>query len=406
MSGGLHWTKPAEIKAQVRRLWDSGKLLSAMAADEEIFPRRLILKGPTSRELADEFVAVRDWIAALRKGEAHGYRIKPREVNHRVLGLNKVPDEVWVDSLDAALGLIGKRPEAERFAAVLAETRLRQPELIPWLAQRPNKALELTESWSLLLDIVAWLHVHPRPDIYLRQVDLPGVHSKFIEVHRGVLAELLDRVLPPECIQADSTGLAGFCRRYGFRDKPIRVRFRLLDSNLDIFPGGGDQDIKVTQEIFARLTLPVRRVFMTENEINFLAFPPVEDGMVIFGAGYGFEMLAEAHWLHDCAVYYWGDIDTHGFAILNQLRARMPHAQSFLMDRQTLLDHRRHWGIESDPERRDLPRLTPSEAELYDDLRQNRLNPQLRLEQEKIGFSWIERALEILHSDKGTSSCS
>ena len=66
--------------------------------------------------------------------------------------------------------------------------------------------------------------------------------------------------------------------------------------------------------------LPARRVFITENETNFLAFPPAADAMVVFGAGYGWEALARASWLHRCQLHYWGDIDTHGFAILDQLR--------------------------------------------------------------------------------------
>ena len=36
---------------------------------------------------------------------------------------------------------------------------------------------------------------------------------------------------------------------------------------------------------------------------------------------------------------YWGDLDTHGFAILNRLRECFPHARSMLMDRATLLAH-------------------------------------------------------------------
>lgn len=397
----MSWTTPADIKAQVFKLWDKGMLLAALVnaeqrRDEALFPRRLTLKGPSSTELAEHFSSVRDWIAALQQEEGRGYRVVWREVNHRVRGQNSLPDEIWVDSLDVALGLIGKRASAERFATLVAETRSRRPELTAWLARRPLRALELAEDWARLLEIVAWLREHPRPGIYLRQVDIPGVHSKFIEAYRGVLSELLDLTLPPDAIQAEASGMTCFCCRYGFRDKPLRIRFRLLDPKLTIFPSATDQDITVNHDTFARLTLPVRRVFITENEINFLAFPSVAESLVIFGSGYGFEMLERAHWLRGCAVHYWGDLDTHGFAILDQLRVRLPHAESFLMDLETLLEHRPHWGKEEQPERRDLPRLSRIEAALYDDLRQNRLGQQLRLEQEKIGFSWVKSALGIV----------
>ena len=139
------------------------------------------------------------------------------------------------------------------------------------------------------------------------------------------------------------------------------------------------------------------RVFITENEINYLAFPPAPDSLLVFGAGYGFDALAQAGWLADRALHYWGDIDTHGFAVLDQLRSRWPHAQSFLMDRPTLLAHSPQWTDEPQPTQRDLPRLAADERALYDDLRWLRLqDTPLRLEQERIGFGWVERAVARL----------
>jgi len=39
---------------------------------------------------------------------------------------------------------------------------------------------------------------------------------------------------------------------------------------------------------------------------------------VVFGLGYGIgKQLANASWLKEKNVLYWGDIDTHGFRILN-----------------------------------------------------------------------------------------
>ena len=147
---------------------------------------------------------------------------------------------------------------------------------------------------------------------------------------------------------------------------------------------------------FIELNPNVRRIFITENEINFLTFPPVKDSMVIFGAGYGFEMLANARWLSSRRIYYWGDIDTHGFAILDQLRSRFDHAESLLMDRETLLAFASQWDREEQQTLRDLPRLNAQEQALFNDLRDNRLRKNLRLEQERIGFGWVEAALAAL----------
>ncbi len=390
----MSWTTPSDLRAQVQKLWDKGRLLSSLIDEESCFPLRLTLKSPGSPELSERFDAVRAWIADLQLGEKsstrHGYRLVMREVRHRVIGANAVPHEAWIDTLDDALALIAKRRDAERFRDLAAQTAA-QPALLPWLKKRPLRALELAGDWTRLLAIVGWLQANPRPGIYLRQVDIPGVHSKFIELHRGVLSELLGLALPAGAVDAGAAG--DFARRYGFRSKPVRIRFRLLDAQQALLVTGTDQDLALTHDTFARLDPAASRVFITENEVNFLAFPPMADSLVIFGAGYGFDMLAEAAWLRDRKLYYWGDIDTHGFAILDQLRAHFPHARSFLMDRATLLAHREQWTDEPQPATRDLPRLDDEERALYDDLRDNRFGPKIRLEQEKIRFGWIEDAL-------------
>ena len=394
----MKWTTPTDLQAQVHKLWDRGLLLASVAGGESVFPRRLALKGPDSRALGERFSEVRDWIAGLVANEGL-YRIEWRSVNHRVLGANRIPSAIWIDTLEQALGLIGKHRAAERFAGMVERTRETRAELIPWLAKRPLRALALAEEWPQLLAIVDWLSKHPRPEVYLRQVDLPGVHTKLIEGHRGVLAEFFDLVLPEEAIDATHTGAFGFCRRYGFLDKPARVRFRMLDPTVRLLPMASDQDITLTQAAFSSLAPPVTTVFITENEINFLAFPNVRDSMVIFGAGYGFANLVAAHWLQEKNILYWGDIDTHGFAILNQLRGFFPHTVSFLMDRETLLAHRQFWGSEPQPQTGDLLRLTTEEQALYDQLRQHTWGVSVRLEQEKIGFRYLAAALQKLRSD-------
>jgi hypothetical protein len=390
----MSWATSADLKAQVLRLWDNGALPSELVVPSGLFPRRLTLKGPSSADLTNRFDEVRKWVSAI--SQVPHCRVVMREVRHRVIGSNAIPDEVWVDSIASALDWIGKHSQARAIQTAVEVARQREPALVTWISQNASEVLRIGDHWPRLLDVVDWLRRHPRPGIYLRQVDLPGVHTKFIEQYRGVLIELLDISLPSAAVDAKATGVANFSRRFGFLEKPSRVRFRVLDQGLRLLAAGGDQDLAVNGEAFAGLELPVRRVFVTENETNYLAFPQIAQSIVLFGSGYGFEMLRGAEWLSRCEVYYWGDIDTHGFAILDQLRASHEGVASFLMDRQTLMTHQALWGTEESQELRDLTRLTRDEAALFDDLRDNRLGTQVRLEQERIGFGWLEAALADL----------
>lgn len=381
----MSWTTPDHLRAEVQKLWDKGLLLGG--EDAATWPRHLRLKAPSSAELSSQFAAVQLWVAQL--AAMPQVRLEWRVLRHRVIGSNRLPDAVWLDTPEAALALIGKQAEAAQFSALLAHTQKQLPAVVPWLHQQPLQALHLISSWPRLLTVVRWMQQHPRPEIHVRQMDVAGVDSKFVEAHRSVLSALFDLALPASAVNTQHQGISGFARRYGFLEDPPRIRFRILDPALALLAGGSDQDYTLRHDAFAALQTPARRVFITENKTNFLAFPPCPDSLVIFGGGYGFEMLAEARWLQHCTLHYWGDIDTHGFAILSQLRAHFPHTQSLLMDAETLLAHQSLWGNEPMPVRHDLQRLTATEQTLFDDLRDNRLGTALRLEQERIGYRWL-----------------
>jgi hypothetical protein len=391
---GRSWTTPADLRAHVQKLWDRGDVLASLVIGHSLFPKRIPLKAPTSTEMGEHFADARMWAQQLQT--ALHCRVEMRELRHRLLGVNHVPTAIWIESLEDALALIGKEPEATRFLALLESAREQQAELLDWLARHPFEALQCFEDWERLLKVVAWVKEHPNPRVYLRQVDIPGVHTKFLEAHRGLLSELLDLVLPPHAIDSTASGVTEFAKRYRFLEKPILIRWRSLDPEYAFLPSGRRQDITLDADSFACLAPKVSRVFITENETNFLAFPPVENSLIIFGRGYGFASLARAEWLSRCQIYYWGDIDTHGFAILDQLRLELGAVHSFLMDRATLIEFESHWGIEEKQTVRDLERLTNEEQTLYNALRDNRIRKNLRLEQERVSFSWVESTVRAL----------
>ena len=237
----MSWTGPTELRSRLQRLWDRGELLASLVTGEPLFPRRLTLTVPTSAEMTHRFDEVRAWVGELR-GMKY-CRVEMREFRHRLLGVNAVPQELWIDRVEDALALLGKQRGAARFVALVAMTRCSEPRLLSWLARRPLRALELAGEWERLLEIVSWMELHPASGLYLRQVDIPGVHTKFIETHRGVLGELLETVLPPEAIVPGATGVSRFAQRYGFRDKPVLIRFRPLDPDCSPLAGIGSGDI-------------------------------------------------------------------------------------------------------------------------------------------------------------------
>ncbi|MDT0619916.1 DUF3322 domain-containing protein [Salinisphaera sp. P385] len=404
MSRERQWATPADLRAQVEKYWRCGAILAGQITGEAQFPLSLRLRGPTGGEVAQRFDAVRDWIRELREGSREGrgfgYELQWREVRNRVHGGNRLPVGAFVPTAADALRLIGRQRDAERFAALVDLARRKQPGLLEWLARKPLTALRHAEDWPALLAVVGWFRENPRPDVYMRQLDIPGVHTKLIENRRRLLGELLDEVLPEHAIDRHHAGARGFEARYGLRQRPVRLRFRFLDTGLHLH---GLSDLTVSVDEFARLPVdlwatPVERVFITENEINGLAFPRHPRSLVIFGLGYALDHLGAIPWLHRTDVHYWGDIDTHGFAILDRLRHHLLHAQSLLMDREVLDAHRDLWGCEPRDRRftGEPSRLASDEATLFRAIRDNELGTNLRLEQERIGYGWLRRRLDYL----------
>jgi len=219
------------------------------------------------------------------------------------------------------------------------------------------------------------------------------VDTKFVERHQKLLDQLLTAVLPPDRIDR-SWPRADFTRRFGFLAKPVYTRFQLLGGNVSGFPPGVTEMTLRTDEL-AELAPDVTTVFVVENEVTYLAFPQVANSIVVFGSGFALTALGDLPWLQDKEIVYWGDIDTHGFDILNRLRGRFASVRSMLMDADTLLAHAKQWVVEPAPTSRALPYLTADEASLYRDLVEGLHGPSIRLEQERVRFSLLHQALSL-----------
>ena len=392
------WSSPSDLKDQVQRQWDNGSLLASLFEGEPLFPLRLSLKRPSTNELASRFEDVRKWIRLLEaKSHAalgYGYELEWMDHNHRQLGRNRVPITAYIRTREDALRVLGRSHDAELFSSLATETLLQWPALKEWIIRRPLRLLECAHVWPQVLAVLRWFSEHRASGLYLRQIDVMGVDTKFIETYRSLLFELLELCLPCVTVNAEfPPGPRGLELRYGLATKPTSLRLRVLDPILKI---GGFTDLSAPVSQWNTIDIGLRRVFITENEINGLCFPMMPNCAVIFGLGYGLERLSSLQWLARAEVIYWGDIDTHGFTMLDRVRAILPHARSLLMDRETLFQHRSAWASEASVQTTDLLRLDSAESALFDELRRHQHGEGVRLEQERIRFGWVQKALQRL----------
>jgi hypothetical protein len=378
------WTQAADLVGVLRKRWDRGSYLQAHAAGEAWAPVTLPVKGPSASDLLGQLDTCRRWIERFAR-EARVFNVEYRTVQSRHLGANQLPARVRVDSFEQLCRILGTSEDVRSLDDLMARTQASStPELTAWVARFPLVALDNQPIWDQVLATVGWIRDHPAP-VYIRQIDLEGVDTKFVERNHRLLDQLLSLALPGSRVDDSASS---FVRKFRFLEKPGYTRLRMLDD-----APLGYTEMTVRTDELAIKDPGVSTVFVVENEVTYLAFPRVPDAVVVFGSGFGLAGLANVPWLHDKEIVYWGDIDTYGFDILDRLRSNFQEVRSILMDRETLLAHSRQWVTEPSPTNRPLAYLTAEEAALYRDLVEGVYGRAVRLEQERVRFSLIDRVL-------------
>lgn len=370
---------PDAVAARLRRHF--ARHHGAWLQGQGSWPLEIPLHPPTERGAGRDLDGVRAWIGVWQAWRGPG-EVLWTERAWASLGRQRLPERLrlrgpedvadWIDegqrwrrALCRAQGI------AERFPA-LAEHLGRH---FDWLADSPDAELERLSA------VLAELSRGGGAGLYVRQLPIPGVDSKWIGANRARVTELLRALLdgPAYCDLWSLTGL---------RRDPALLRMRLLDPGLRR-QVGGLEDITAPVEQLAALQLSPACVFIVENLQTGLAFTDLPGSLVFMGQGYAVECFGQIAWLGETPCWYWGDLDTHGLAILDRLRAYLPQLRSLLMDEQTLLEHRALWTVEARPRRGEaLGRLTPAEQDVYQRLVDGCWGIGVRLEQERVGWGY------------------
>ncbi len=385
-----------EIKAKLLKRWHGFHWHRLFLAEESIGELSVKLPKVTDKQLLHEFPAVKAWLDDLAKLERHqGVSLQRQAFSYHSMGKQVMPVAVCFADIEALARYLGQWQHWQQLIRTFEQVAEALPQLKVWLRTNLKLVDKYHSSWPRLIKVCEYFLANPQPGCYLRQLDIEEVDTKFIEQHKGVIRSLLDEILPAEMINHSITKMSehGFERRFHLRFDQPTVRFRLLDSQL-CHEFHGASDLSLPLEQFANLDLMIDRVFITENKINGLVFPMVNNAIVIFGLGYGIRTLKEVSWLSGCQIYYWGDIDTHGYAMLSQLRGYFPSTRSLLMDEATLTRCRSAWGVEQKTHLAEqLEHLTDAELKVFRGLKENKWQRNLRLEQELIPLSYLEELI-------------
>lgn len=355
------------------------------------WPLCVALGVPTERDVAQDPTVVRGWVDAWAAWSGVGELIWEERQWGR-LGKQRLPARMVLATPAQVADAVrqgGRWKTAtqryERFAGMW-------PLLGTTTALSRNSdvlADYADDDFERLFLLLSWFDANPASGNYLRQLPVEGLDTKWVEKRRGLVVDLLSAIWGVQ-------GEREFYSLCGLRRPEHRIRVKVLCPELRRSVGGL-RDIEAPIEELATLTLAPRAAVIVENLETGIALPDRPGCIAFMKLGNAVNVLSALPWLRDVPAIYWGDIDTHGFAILNRARAVMPALRSILMDEATLHSHRALWGQEPTlhPDVA-LPHLTESERLVYAGLRSNTWGQQVRMEQERVAWLWALESLDAV----------
>ena len=366
---------PAEIKKKAENKYIA--FLQSIVEGSQIFPLVIVGNKKPNGDTAIFKRELEELIDNSKEKRGFGYTIEYQTVKTKQHGVQDIPASISFQEEADYTRYIHKDKETTRFRNDISKILGLIPELKDWVFKHPTKVID--NNWDDLLKVCSYFKNTPKPNLYIRELPIK-VHTKFIEQNKAVIRELLDIIIAEHIIVEEKQ----FERRFNLRyDEPL-VRFRILDNSIcqQCFDGVEDLSIPINQ--FQLLNLPIRTVYIVENKMNMLTFPCIDNSIVVWGHGFGVDVMKDVEWMKIKKIYYWGDLDAYGFQMLSEIRTHFNQVVSFLMDRATFdIYFEGDKGSETNIEKELC--LTQEENEMFRYLKEN----NYRLEQEKIPFEYV-----------------
>jgi hypothetical protein len=345
------------------------------------WPHSFPLGEPSNAELEADFAAIHRQAETWWRWAADQHATL-EQTNRRVSGsLQQLPTHLQVATVDEAARLVGG-PWPGR----LERGRARQPVLaarFPMLGAALSSTIRDADllgdqDFQTLCAVGEWFRDHGAEAAGLtpRQVPVPGVHAKWLNANRRLVARL--------------AGLGDEADLGLLPPHPARIHFTYLDP-AHLATGDRRHDSATVGDQSEPAYRP-RVVIISENKDTAIHFPPIPGGISIEGVGRGGGTVAAFDWVRDAGtLLYWGDMDPDGMEILDGFRTAGLAVRSMLMDVDAYEKWERY-GTNTDAKGRPLvprpprpvPSLTDQERQLYHSLCSPSWTRHRRVEQERI----------------------
>ena len=372
--------------------------LSCTFPVEDFFP--LIIKADKGKVNDDLLTRQKELQLLINKSKnktGSGYKLDFETVNSRKNGEQTEVSKISFENESDYLSFINENKSYKLFYTAISQIKdsnlLSKEKFVEWAKSHLTDLCAEPESrlfWSDICLCADWLNKNQDSNIYIREIPLP-VHTKFIELNKKIIKSLTEK--------ADSE--YEFEATFGLKIKPDFVRFRSLSDNILLpFSESMLNECQILLDDFSKLDESflhkIKNIFIVENEMVYLTFPRYKDSICIWGQGYKVNILNGIDWFKSKELYYFGDLDEHGFDILSTYKRYYPQIQSFCMDKNVLEEYEQFLVQGKKLEHGRIPEnLTEAEKECFMILRSVK-SEKNRLEQERISVAYITKQLSLL----------
>lgn len=307
-----------------------------------------------------------------------------------------------------------RHPEWERVRSAFDEARRRLSSLplsaflranYKALAGDPARLVDAAAVYAYLVEKKSEVRgLYPRQVAHGRSTKIIGRDSLLLSIHLWASGlEVAGDGLEGD--DEDGSGLTELRRRarwrpffeeFGLAAEPCEYPFYAPLITFDVMTMRGFSSL-ISQEVLHRIDFSgIKAVLLTENKTTYYAIrellPP--QTMVIQAGGYGVTGLAflKSGLLPATKVFYSGDLDADGYAILALVCEIFPGIVPLLMDQET---YQRHAHVAQGSQRRRAVRpILPAGVDASTRSAMNEVvSKDLRIEQEQIDFTFAKRVI-------------
>ena len=254
------------------------------------WPLRVALGTPTEQDVASDLAGVRAWVDAWRTCTLPGTQ-ETEERRWARLGNQTLPS-ARVVATPADVAIWSGQEQRWRRAVLRHEACcLRWPELREraGLGRFFDVLADYSDvDFERLLAALEWFVANPSSALYVRQLPLQGVDTKWIEKRTGLVTDFLAFLRGVE-------GPADFYEATGLSRSPHRLRVRVLCGELRRSVGGLT-DIEAPLEQLAQVPLRPMRLLIVENQETGIALPDMPGVVAVVRLGNSVNLLSRLPW--------------------------------------------------------------------------------------------------------------